>query len=280
MVLPLPCFMLLLACAWNTHAFPGMKELEPSQPMFPTEFRANISWSCHDGNGKQFNAWTGQVYYSWPLRALRTDVQPPAIPQPEKCLIGSGPPINGVGTFLLVNGTYFVVNNTLETPTCALGDRQLEFGIPRPTWVQDWRAVNSGFETVHGRRCTRWEVDVARQTGAPKEAWDRNCFQYLADDAGRPCRFGGGFCTNGPAPYRYPAGIFEDYLEFEVWTGVQSVFDLPASCPSPSNNRSACHGNTCSPGELAVSGVVGKPSKGCPVLAQRQSHLPFHPLIV
>lgn len=221
------------------------------RPTFPSSFTSTAEWGCVDASGPMFNKWTVNISYSYPLRMLITDVKPPEKQEQKECLLGDGPPIDGAGRFLFMNGTYFVIDS--NTSSCKYGDNQHHFGPPSQSWLQDWDAIYAGNETVLDRECYRWEVDVPRRLGAEKAMWNKYCFQYSADINRHPCRFGGGFCTNGTAPMAYPAGTFLQYIRFEEekLSSIDQVFSLPDNCPEPSNDLSACHSH-CMPAKLGT----------------------------
>ncbi|WP_394834802.1 hypothetical protein LVJ94_50730 [Pendulispora rubella] len=192
-------------------------------PVWPDEWNADIKWSDVDSNGATTNTWTGHVSYDWKLRAMRTDVVPPAGGRP-------GPPIGTAGTMLMREGRiYFIPTNG----HCSLS---AEFGAPRPDWLVSTKAVAQAHGSTSDQQ--RLAVESERLDGGLQ-----GCFNYVFGRADHMPRIfgGGGSCQD------WPKGFFIEYSNFSTHPVSKEFFDVPADCtmdsgaPGGAAGCTACH---------------------------------------
>jgi hypothetical protein len=176
-----------------------------SSASWPEQWSAEIAWSDYTGGSKS-NTWTGTVHFDWTLRAMRVDVTPPEPGAPP------GPPIAEAGSMLMREGAaYFVTQAGACEP--------MPLGTPRPSWLLESGAVQVGVEDGEAV----WEVKLAELD----DELD-GCFYYSMSAATKTPRFFGG----NPDCSGWQEGSFVEYANYEARSAPESLFEVPANCPS------------------------------------------------
>lgn len=187
-------------------------------PTWPTAWSADIAWSDFAADETTQNTWTGHVSYDWSLRAMRTEVVPPAGGTP-------GPPIGEAGAMLMRDGNLYYLP---ASGGCTL---VASFGAPRPNWLS---AANATAASSTRPNASRADVDLA-----PLDSGLAGCFHYLFDPRDQtPIRFGGSSTCGA-----WPKGSYIAYSNYVVTSQSASAFDVPASCAKDANadGSAGCH---------------------------------------